>query len=71
MEHMNFGPKKHFHSYLYVSNSKNFSIEHNFGQSLEMGYSGVQLYVCYVSYPVGLGIMLSLGIWDNVAGIDG
>ena len=36
-----FGPKKYFHSYLYVGNSENLGLKHNFGQSLEMRYSGV------------------------------
>ena len=43
-EYINFGPKKYFHSYLYVGNSENLGLKHNFGQSLEMRYSGVQLY---------------------------
>ena len=41
IEHINFGPKKPFHSYLYVGNSENLGIKHNFDQSLEMRYSGV------------------------------
>ena len=45
IKHTNFGPKKHFHSNLYVGNSENLAIEHNFDQSLEMRYSGVQLYL--------------------------
>ena len=36
IEHNNFGPKKHVHSYLYVGNSENLGIEHNFNQSHEM-----------------------------------
>ena len=44
IEHLNFGPEKYLYSYLYVGNSKNFSLEHDFDQSLEMRYSGVQLY---------------------------
>ena len=34
--HTKFGLKKCFHNYLYVGNSENLSLEHNFGQFLEM-----------------------------------
>ena len=44
IKHMNFSPKKHFHSYFHVGNSENLALKYNFGQSLEMRYSGVQLY---------------------------
>lgn len=42
---MNFGPKKYFHSYFHIGNSENLSLKYNFGQSLEMRYSGVSLYL--------------------------
>ena len=41
IEHKYFALKKYFHSYLYVGNSENLGLKHNFGQSLEMRYSGV------------------------------
>ena len=41
IEHTNFGPKKYFSNYLHVGNSKNLSLEHSFGQSLDMCYCGV------------------------------
>ena len=41
-EHINFGPKKHFHSYLYVGNNQNLHIKHSFDQSR---YSWVSLYL--------------------------
>ena len=44
IEYVNFCPKKRFHSYLYVGNSENLGLVHNFDQSLEIRYSGVQLY---------------------------
>ena len=44
IEHTNFVPKKHFHSYFYIGNSENLRLEHNFDQSLEIRYIGVQLY---------------------------
>ena len=37
VKHINFGPMKYFH----IGNSENLGLEHNFGQSLEMRYSGV------------------------------
>ena len=40
IEDINFGPKKHFHSYVYIGKSENLDIKHNFDQSLEMRYSG-------------------------------
>ena len=43
IEHINFGSKKCFHSYLYVGNSENLDLEYNFDQSLEMRYIGVRL----------------------------
>ena len=36
IEHIDFGPKKCFHSYLYIGNTENLSIKHNFDQSLEI-----------------------------------
>ena len=45
IEHKKFDPKKYFHSYLYVGNSDNLGLEHNFDQSLEMCYCGVRLYI--------------------------
>ena len=44
IKHTNFGLKKYFNSNLYVGNSENLAIKHDFDQSLEMRYSGVQLY---------------------------
>ena len=44
IEHTNFSPKKHFHSYSYVGNSENLGLEYDFNQSLQMRYIGVQLY---------------------------
>ena len=41
IEHKYFSPKKYFHGYLYIGNSENLGLKHNFGQSLEMRYSGV------------------------------
>ena len=41
IEYLNFSPKKYFYSFLYVGNSENLSLAHNFVQSLEMRYSGV------------------------------
>ena len=34
IEYINFGPKKCFHSYLYIGNRENLAIEYNFDQSL-------------------------------------
>ena len=39
IEHMNFGFKKYFCSYLYVGNTVNLSKGYNFDQSLEMPLS--------------------------------
>ena len=36
IKHINFGPKKHFHSFLYVGKSENLDIKYNFDQSLKM-----------------------------------
>ena len=44
IEHVNFGLKTCFYSYLYVGNSKNLGLECNFNQSLEIRYTRVQLY---------------------------
>ena len=41
MKHKNFGPKKYFHSYLYIGNRENLDIEHNFDQSLDKRHNGV------------------------------
>ena len=41
IEHIRFGPRKYFHSYLYVGNRKNLAIEHNFDHSPEIRYSRV------------------------------
>ena len=41
IEHNNFGSMKYFYSYLFISNSKNLNLRHNFSQSLGMRYSGV------------------------------
>ena len=46
-EHKNFVFKQHSYSYLYVGNNKNFNIEHNFDQSLEMRFSGIKLYLSF------------------------
>ena len=45
IKHANFSPKRYFHSYSYVGNNENFSIEYNFDHSLEMRYSGVKVYI--------------------------
>ena len=57
IKHANFGPKKHFHIYFYIGYSENLGLEHNFDQSLEMRYIGVQLYSQMVRQSV---IMLSV-----------
>ena len=44
IKQINFGLKKHFHSYLYIGNNENLSLKHSLGQSLEMPNSGVKLY---------------------------
>ena len=41
VERKNFDSKKYFHNYLHVGNSKNFGLEYDFGQSLDMRYHGV------------------------------
>ena len=42
---MNFGPMKCFHSYLYVGNSKNLALEHNFYQFIARLLRGLTVYV--------------------------
>ena len=41
IEHVDFGPKKYFHSCLHVGNKENLNMERNFERTLEMNYSGV------------------------------
>ena len=41
IKHIVLGPKKHFHSYLYVGNSENLDKKHNLDQSFEIRYCGV------------------------------
>ena len=41
IKYINFGPKKYLHYHLYIGNSENLGLKHNFSQSLEMRYSGV------------------------------
>ena len=41
IEHIRFGPKKYFHSYLYVGSRKNLAIEHDFDHSPEIRYRRV------------------------------
>ena len=57
---LNFSLKKYSYDYSYVGNSKNLSLKYNFDQSLEMRYSGVQLYMLlhvFLSLPAHSIIM--------------
>ena len=73
IKHANFGPRKHFHIYFFIGYSENLGLEHNFDQSLEMRYIGVQLYsqmvrqsmhhaVC-LAVRLAVRLSVSLSLW--------
>ena len=72
IKHTNFGCKKCVNNYLNVGNKANLDIKHNSDQSLEMRYTGFQLYMyfCFEASKSNGVVQCAQGVAHHAEGIS-